>query len=420
MKVLVIGSGGRENALSWKLAESKKVTKVYFASGTKGMSEDGKIIHLNELASNDYEGLASFAQKEKIDLTVVGPDQALADGCVDIFQKKKLRVFGPTQAAAQAEASKDFAKEVMVGANIPTAEYKSFTNASEAILFIDSVEWSGVVVKKDGLALGKGVVVCESKEQAQTVARDFLESEDCDKIIVEELLVGREVSYFCLCDGKTFYTLGHACDYKRIRDNDEGPNTGGMGAYCPADWLSEMQQEEIEQRVIQPFIYEMEKRNAVFKGTLFVGFIMTENGPKVLEFNVRFGDPETQAMLPLLDEDLFEILMNCCDGKAERRRCKLKPGTAIHLVTAAHGYPGTEGIPVRKGDEIKIKQDELCGAKVFYAGVKKDGDKLFTNGGRVLGLTQVAKDRETAIKMIYQSVKGVSFQEMQFRGDIGK
>ncbi len=420
MKVLVIGSGGRESALAWKLAQSSKVNKVYIASGTQGAGTRDKVEHLNNLSSNNYEELANFALKEKIDLTVVGPDQALADGCVDIFKSKKLRVFGPSQAAAEAESSKAFAKNIMVAANIPTAEYRTFENPGEAVLFIDAVEWDGVVVKKDGLALGKGVVVCQSKDQAKEVARLFLEDPACEKIVVEELLVGKEVSYFCLCDGKTFYTLGHACDYKRIRTNDEGPNTGGMGAYCPADWLSDFHEDEIEQRVIQPFIHEMSNRGKHFMGTLFVGLIMTANGPKVLEFNVRFGDPETQAILPLLDEDLFDLLMNCCEGKAERRRCKLKPGSSVHVVAAAQGYPGTEGEPVRKGDEIEIKPDELRGSHLFLAGVKIEDGKYITNGGRVLGLTQVAKDRKEARKNIYEGIRGVKFEGMQFRSDIGR
>lgn len=418
---MVIGTGGRESALAWKLAQSKKVSKVYFAPGTKGFKEDGKIQYLNDFQGNDYKGLCNFALKEKIDLTVVGPDQALADGCVDIFESKKLNVFGPTQSAARAESSKDFSKELMVSANIPTAEYKSFEREVEAKAFIESVNWEGIVVKKDGLALGKGVVVCDTKEHAISTVEQFF-AEDPQKLVIEEKLVGKEVSYFCLCDGKTFYTLGHACDYKRIRDNDEGPNTGGMGAYCPADWLEQIQCEEIEQRIIQPFVSKMEEIGATFKGTLFVGLIITKDGPKVLEFNVRFGDPETQAILPLLDdeEDLFQILLNCTQGKADRRVIKLKAGSAVHLVTAAKGYPGTEGIPVKKGDKITIERSFDDSTSIFLAGVKKENEDLFTNGGRVLGITSIEKDRETARKTAYEAVKKVCFDDMQFRSDIGK
>lgn len=418
MKILVIGSGGREQAIASKIASSEDVEKVYIIPGGKGLGEVGDVINLN-LNYQSFDELALFAKNENIYLTIVGPDQALADGIVDVFEKHDLKIFGPSQKASKIESSKEFGKLIMEKADIPTAEYKSFTDSDSAQKFINEISWSGIVVKKDGLALGKGVIVCESKTHAKEVVLQFLESDESQKIIVEEFLEGPEVSHFALCDGNSFYRLGMACDYKRIRDDNHGPNTGGMGAYSPADWISEDELNLIEEKCVQPLISKMKEEGVPFKGVLFTGLMRTKDGPKVLEYNARFGDPETQCLLPLVDEDLLPIIENCIIGKGETRPIEMKGLSSVHLVAASYGYPGTEGVPVRKGDEIFLK-NILPETHLFFAGVKKENERLFTNGGRVIGLTTLGKDREEAREKAYIEINKIEFQDMQYRSDIGK
>ena len=424
MKVLVIGNGGRENALAWKLSQSSLVTKVYWTS-ENFITERGVLkgnIQCLPIPPNSYSELAQFAQKNEITLTLVGPDQALADGVVDIFQRQGLKVYGPTAQAAQIETSKSFAKKVMEVAGIPTADYREFTDVDKAQIYLKKASNTQHVVKKDGLALGKGVVVCQNKEQAQEVVKQFMIQDKCPKIIIEECLTGKELSFFAICDGNSFISLGYATDYKRARDDNEGPNTGGMGAYALVEWPSPPLVEHIEKEIVQKLLDEMARRGIPFKGTLFAGLINTSEGIKVLEFNARFGDPETQALLPLVTEDFAQLMANAVEGKLHLRKnrsLQLLAQTSVHVVMAAHGYPGTEGIPVRKGDVISLSnpgENEF----IFFAGVKKEQEKLLTSGGRVLGVTALAPDRESARKKAYGLVSKIHFEGMQFRKDIAQ
>ena len=421
MRVLVVGSGGREHALAWKLSQSSRVKKVYWTCPERsGGGNDS--IEIISISPGAYDELLQFAQRQSIDMTVVGPDQALADGIVNLFEGAGQRIYGPTREAAQIESSKAFAKKIMYQAEIPTALYREFSSLSEVNDYLSREPERPLVVKKDGLALGKGVVICPDKKLVQTTAQQFLERENCGKIIVEEFLSGKELSFFTICDGNKFFTLGYACDYKKIRDDDRGPNTGGMGAYALPHWVEDALVEEIEQNIIQKLLDEMASQGTPFKGTLFSGLIKTEEGIKVLEFNARFGDPETQALLPLVDEDLAQILYEASDEKlslGRNRRIQLQNQASVHVVMAAQGYPGTEGIPVRKGDPITLAPPGE-NEHIFFAGAKEGPNGPITNGGRVLGVTALAPKIEKARQKAYALVKKIHFQGMQFRKDIAK
>lgn len=426
MKLLVVGSGGREHALSWKLAQSPKVEKVFVAPGNPGMALESNL-QLVPLAIHQQRELADFCKKEGVEFVVVGPDQALADGLVNFFESQGIAAFGPTKEAAQIEASKAFSKDLMKSLGIPTAKYLNCVSVQEAHQFLDSQPWGdGWVIKADGLALGKGVVVCESKDEAKKVCADFLGGAfgaSSAKIVIEERLLGREVSAFHLCDGQNGVPLAMACDHKRIFDGDRGPNTGGMGAFTPADWVNADLGQKIQSEVVNPLLKGMAAKGIPFKGVLFTGLMITKTGPKVLEFNARFGDPETQAILPLLSDDLLPWLEACQKGTLHKMSAsgpQLKAGSSVHVVWAAEGYPGD----VKKGDRIEIPGDALPGAawekagvKVFFAGVSGAGNALNTNGGRVLGVTAWGKNRNEARARAYDS--SISFRGMQRRSDVG-
>ncbi len=423
MRLLVVGGGGREHALAWKLSESPKVEMVFVTPGNPGISLEEKVRCVGSL---DFPGIATFCEKEKVTFVVVGPDQALADGLVDFLEARGIATFGPTQSAARIEYSKAFSKELMKEQSIPTARFESFTDFREAEKFLRSVDWgSGWVIKADGLALGKGVVVAESREEALATARDFLEAgamgEAGRRIVVEERLLGREVSAFFLCDGVRGVPLGFACDYKRIGDGDQGPNTGGMGAYSPADWLPEGTEQLVQEKVIVPLLAALADRKTPFKGIVFVGLMITNTGPKVIEFNARFGDPETQALLPLLAEDLLPWLQAAREGALERMPSagpEKKNQHAVHVVMAAHGYPGGKGVVVRKGDTIRLPSRPE--AKIFFAGVGKAGEDFVTAGGRVLGVTALGETRAEARALAYKEIEQVHFLGSQRRSDVGQ
>ncbi|MCO5141795.1 MAG: phosphoribosylamine--glycine ligase [Oligoflexia bacterium] len=426
MKVLVVGSGGREHALSWVLSKSKRVEKVFVAPGNPGMDE-AKIETLPELAASDFAQIKNFLLEKKIDLCVIGPDQALADGIVD-FLKDQVVVLGPTKQAARIESSKAFSKELMGKAKIPTAKHFVFSSLSELEKFSQSQDWGdGWVVKADGLALGKGVVVCENWPHVISSAKRMFAGEMGDAgttIVLEERLLGRELSGFYLCDGITYRELGFACDYKRLLDNNMGPNTGGMGSYSPVDWLVEADKKKISETIVEPLLKQMKSEEFPFVGFLFVGLMMTSSGPKVIEFNARSGDPETQTYLPRLEEDLAELFLAAAKGELSSYSKALRTSqqTAVHIVLAAEGYPGTEGKSVVKGDLIQVSDDlkrATDDCKVFYAGVKKKDQDLITSGGRVLGLTVFAKDRESARALAYEKIEKIQFRGLQKRRDIG-
>lgn len=427
VKLLVIGSGGREHAMAWRLALDAGVEKVFVCPGNPGMEGDvaGKV-SCTGIAAGDFEKIAAFVKENGVTFVAVGPDQALADGAVDFLEAKGIPAFGPTKAASRIEWSKAYSKDLMKAAGIPTARYETFTSLDAARKFLESVEWgSGWVVKADGLALGKGVVVCDSREQGLAFCAELFGGAmgaAGSTVVIEERLAGREVSAFFLCDGERGACLGLACDYKRIFDGDQGPNTGGMGAFTPADWLPAGFAETVAKQVTVPLLSEMKKRGNPFKGVLFIGLMVDQGRFKVLEFNARFGDPETQALLPMMGEDLLPWLKACREGKLSSMpatNIKMKPGAAVHVVSAAEGYPGTP----KKGDAISVDRSFAAswetGVKLFFAGVSKSGDAFSTNGGRVLGVTALGEDRAEAREKAFEWTSKVSFRGRQRRLDVG-
>ncbi len=433
MNVLILGTGGREHALAWKCSLSSKVEKVIVSPGNIGMSYDEKI-QIQNLDLNNHNTIIEYVKKNNIALTIVGPENLLADGIVDSFQAKGLPIFGPSKKASQIESSKAFSKDLMKECYVPTADYRVFIDAGQAREFVENCQWAdGIVVKCDGLAAGKGVVVTTNKKDALDAIEELLVQDKLgiknDKIVLEERLVGREVSSFFLCEGEHFFFLGDACDYKTLRDEGQGPNTGGMGTYSPADWVNENIQAEIEEKVVAPLLKCMKDKGIPYTGVLFVGLMITDNGPKVIEFNCRFGDPETQVLLPRIESDLVEYFYQAACGKLSEivnKKINYSDKTGVHLVLASKGYPGTEGIPVQKGIEIKWDRDfyqdleKKKVGKLFFAGVKEENNKLVTNGGRVLGLSCLALDRKSTRDEVYKNIEKVNFEGSQRRGDIGQ
>jgi len=428
MRILVIGSGGREHALVWKIAQSKLVDKIFCAPGNGGITQQAECI---DIKAEDIPRLLDFSRKEKIDLTVVGPEVPLAQGIVDEFTNYKLSIFGPTKLAAQLEASKVFAKELMLKYNVPTAKCKIFDNADEAKKYIERI---GVpcVVKADGLAQGKGVIVAKTIDEAKQAVTSIMEKkifgESGNKVIVEECLEGQEASIIVITDSKEVVTLASSQDHKRIFDNDSGPNTGGMGAYSPAPVVTQELFKEILDKIVYRIIGGLTKEGIDYRGALYAGIMITEDGPKVLEFNVRFGDPENQAIMPRLKSDLVEAMLATTEGNLSKftrfggltwdsRAC-------VCVVCASGGYPGD----YEKGKEI-FGLDEAAKMKdvvVFHAGTKKVANptsplpRLVTNGGRVLGVTGLGHTIKEAIDKTYRAVEKISFERMHYRRDIGR
>ncbi|MFA6237658.1 MAG: phosphoribosylamine--glycine ligase [Bacteriovorax sp.] len=426
--VLVIGSGGREHAIAYKLSQSGLVNSVYVAPGNPGMMKSSSKIKTVNIKVTDPAGLLSFAMKEKIDFTFVGPEVALSLGVVDLFREQNLLIIGPTKAASMLESSKAFAKKIMMEANVPTAGYKEFKNSNEAISYIHSSPFEKMVVKCDGLAAGKGVIVCSTKNEAihavNAFMNDSLLGENIDHIIIEDFLEGIEVSAFALCNsnGDSHMFLGTACDHKRLRDGDHGPNTGGMGVFSPAPLFSDEDEAWINTHVFSPMLKTMKKNGTPFSGILFAGLMKTKSGWSVLEFNVRLGDPETQVLLPLIDEDLFPAFLSAAKGELEKYAApKKKKLAGVHVVMAALGYPGTEGIKIRSGDKIVIDQQfsTLKNDYLFFAGVDIADDQLVTSGGRVLGVTALRENFTEARKSAYELVSSIHFEGAQYRTDIG-
>ncbi|MFH1202512.1 MAG: phosphoribosylamine--glycine ligase [Candidatus Omnitrophota bacterium] len=417
MKILVIGSGGREHALVWKIAQSKLVDKIFCAPGNGGISALAECL---DIKAEDTHALMAFARKEKIDLIVVGPEAPLASGIVDEFASNKIKIFGPNKRAAQLEASKVFAKEIMAKYAVPTADFKVFDKAQEAKEYIDTV---GVpcVVKADGLAQGKGVFVAKTTEEAKQAIFSMMEErifgDAADKIIVEECLEGPEASILAVTDGKSILPLASSQDHKRVFDNDQGPNTGGMGAYSPAPVVSEALFKEILDTVIQRTINGLINEGILYQGVLYAGIMITKNGPKVLEFNVRFGDPETQAILPRLNSDLVEVMLDTIDGKLNKIKLDWSRQACVCVVCASGGYPGD----YEKGKEISGLEEtkKMKDVEVFHAGTKKSSGKYFTNGGRVLGVTGLGNTVKEAIDKTYQAAEKIHFEGMHYRKDIG-
>lgn len=417
MNVLIVGSGGREHVLAWKIKQSPKVKKIYCATGNGGISQVAECVNI---AVDNIEGLVDFAKNKKIDLTVVGPEAPLVAGIVDEFEKEDLKIFGPNKIAAQLEGSKIFSKEFMHRHHIPTANFRSFSDIEEAKRFLTGARIP-IVVKASGLAAGKGVFVCNSKEEAEDALDKIMGQkifkEAGDEVVIEECLSGQEASILAISDGENHVILEPSQDHKRIFDDDMGPNTGGMGAYSPAPVITGHVLNQIQAYVLSPAINGMRNEGTPFKGVLYAGLMITEDGPKVLEFNVRFGDPETQVVLPRLKSDLVDVLLASCEGGLERIRMDWDTRACVCVVMSSGGYPGEyeKGKEITGLDDAAKDEDTI----VFHAGTKKEGGKILTFGGRVLGVTSLGRDIENTIKKVYEAVEKIKFGRCFFRRDIG-
>lgn len=415
MKVCVIGNGGREHALAWRLSISSSVTKVYAIPGSAAMSECAELVGIDWQQSDH---LINFLKDNQVDLVVVGPEAPLVAGLADTLNKAGIPVFGPSKAAAQLEGSKVFAKDLMKKYNIPTAAYGVFHKVDEAKEFIGQTG-APIVVKADGLAAGKGVVVAMTIDEANAAVEDMLSGnrfgEAGSTVVIEEFMEGEEASLLAFVDGKTVVPMIASQDHKRIFDGDKGPNTGGMGTYAPAPVLTDTLRDEAMKTILEPMVAAMENEGMPYVGCLYAGLMITPQGPKVVEFNARFGDPETQVVLPLLDSDLGQIMMACATGTLTADMVKWKDSSAACVILASKGYPETSS----KGDVIHgdIKQHDTT--IVFHSGTKLVGDEYVTNGGRVLGVVGLGKDLRTALDRAYGRIEHINFEGMQYRTDIG-
>lgn len=416
MKIMVVGGGGREHALVWKLSQSPRVKKIYCAPGNAGIA---KIAECVDISIDDISALGRFARQKGIHYTLVGPEAPLADGIVNYFEAAGLKIFGPSEQAAELESSKVFAKRIMDKYDIPTAKYKVFTDSELAIKYVRKI---GIpcVIKAEGLAAGKGVIVAHDEQTAidaiKAMLIDRVFGYAGERIIVEECLVGEEVSMIAFTDGKTVLPMLPAQDHKAINDNDTGPNTGGMGAYCPAPICPPELQEKVLKEILIPTIKGMETENRPFKGVIYAGLMITSEGPKVLEFNVRFGDPEAQPQIMMLDTDLIDIVEAVINESLDKITLKWKDGASVCVVMASGGYPGD----YKKGIPISGLENVPSGVQVFHAGTALKDGRIVTAGGRVLGITSVGKNVFSAIENAYSAVSAISFDGMHYRTDIGK
>ena len=390
MKVLIVGSGGREHAIAWKVAQSPKVDKIYCAPGNAGIEEYAECVNIGAM---EFDKLVAFAKEKEIDLTIIGMDDPLVGGVVDAFEAEGLRVFGPRKNAAIIEGSKAFSKDLMKKYKIPTAAYENFTDPDEAIKYLETAKMP-IVLKADGLALGKGVLICntleEAKEGVKTLMLDKQFGDAGNEIVIEEFMTGREVSVLAFCDGKTIKCMTSAQDHKRAKDGDQGLNTGGMGTFSPSPFYNDEVEAFCEKYVYQSTIDAMASEGRPFTGILFTGLMITEDGPKVLEYNARFGDPEAQVVLPRMKNDIIDVMEACIDGKLSDVELEFEDNAAVCVVLASDGYPEKydKGFEIKGLDTFKGKD----GYYVFHAGTKFDGDKIVTNGGRVLGVVAKGED----------------------------
>lgn len=416
MQVLIIGSGAREHALAWKIKQSRQVKKIYAACGNGGIAGLAECVNINP---EDTHGLVNFALQHKIDLTVVGPEAPLVLGLVDEFKHKGLDIFGPIKQAARLEGSKVFAKKIMKKYNVPTAAFEVFSDAKLAYKYLEGRKFP-LVIKADGLAAGKGVLIVKSKGEAHLAVKQIMEDKVFgragDNLIIEECLNGEEASILAVCDGKNFVTLVSSQDHKRINDGDVGPNTGGMGAYSPAPVVTKEILAEVETKVIRPMIDGMQKEGTPYKGVLYVGVMLTDEGPRVLEFNTRFGDPETQVVLPPLKSDLIDIMQHAINGDILKEKLIWEDVFCVCVVLASGGYPGA----YRKGYEItgleyfKDKKDVF----VFHAATKLLQNTIVTDGGRVLSVVAKDPNLTTALDTVYGAINNIKFTDMHYRSDI--
>ncbi|NPV43374.1 MAG: phosphoribosylamine--glycine ligase [Firmicutes bacterium] len=418
MKVMVVGGGGREHTLVWKIKQSPLVKEIYCAPGNAGIERIAVCINI---PAEDIEALAEFALNEKIDLTVVGPEAPLTMGIVDEFEKRGLKVFGPSKKAAEIEGSKVFAKELMERYGIPTAHYRVFDDPIEAGEYIKD-KGAPVVVKADGLAAGKGVIVALTEDEALEGVKRIMKDREFgragDRIVVEEYLEGPEVSILAFTDGNTVIPMVSAQDHKRVYDNDRGPNTGGMGAFAPSPVYTPDIARVVENEILKKTIDAMKRENRPYKGVLYAGLMITSKGPKVLEFNCRFGDPEAQAVLPLLESDLVSVMQAVIDGRLDEAEIRWKDKKAVCVIMASGGYPRK----YEKGFKISgiEEAEKIEGITVFHAGTAKKGDSIVTAGGRVLGVTALGDNLDSAARLAYKGVEKISFKGAHYRKDIGR
>lgn len=418
MKVLIVGSGGREHAIAWKVAQSKKVDKIYCAPGNAGISQIAECV---DIGAMEFDKLVSFAKEKEIDLTVIGMDDPLVGGVVDEFEKAGLRVFGPRKNAAILEGSKAFSKDLMKKYNIPTASYETFNSPDEAVKYLETSKYP-IVLKADGLAFGKGVLICNTKEEAmdgvKTLMLDKQFGSAGNTIVVEEFMTGREVSVLSFVDGNTIKIMTSAQDHKRAMDGDKGLNTGGMGTFSPSPFYTEEVDAFCKKYIYQATVDAMKAEGREFKGIIFFGLMLTEEGPKVLEYNARFGDPETQVVLPRMKNDIVEVFEACVDGTLDTITLEFEDNAAVCVVLASEGYPVQyeKGYPIKGLEKFEGKDSYF----VFHAGTKFADGVLVTNGGRVLGVTATGSDLKTARENAYDAVKWVEFDNKYMRNDIGK
>lgn len=419
MNVLLIGSGGREHALVWKIRQSPFLSKLYAAPGNAGIAELAECIPIQ---AEDLEGLTRFAREKEIDLTIVGPEAPLAQGIVDRFYTEGLKIFGPTKAASEIESSKIFAKELMVRAGVPTAEFKIFSDAAQAKHHLIESE-PPFVIKADGLAAGKGVVVASTCEDAVQAVTDFMEKkslgESGSRVLIEERLEGEEVSVLVLADGENFIPLASAQDHKRLMDMDRGPNTGGMGAYSPCPFLSQENFYKVLDKTVRPILQTLAKEGKPYRGVLYAGLMLTKNGPSVLEYNCRFGDPETQAILPRLKSDLLPIFLEIAEGRFPQKPLEWDERHSLNVVMVSSGYPGSyeKGSVITGLELVSVREDIF----IFHAGTSRNTEgELVTSGGRVLSVTALGETLRAAQEKAYQGVYQIRFEGAQFRKDIGR
>lgn len=419
MKVLIVGGGGREHAIAWKVAQSPKVDKLYCAPGNAGIAEIAECVPIGAM---EFDKLVAFAKEQEIDLTVIGMDDPLVGGVVDAFEAAGLRVFGPRKNAAVLEGSKAFSKDLMKKYNIPTAAYETFTDPEEALAYLETAPIP-TVLKADGLALGKGVLICntleEAKEGVKTLMMDKQFGSAGDKIVIEEFMTGREVSVLSFVDGNTIKIMTSAQDHKRALDGDQGLNTGGMGTFSPSPFYTEEVNVFCKKYIYQATVDAMKAEGRPFQGIIFFGLMLTGDGPKVLEYNARFGDPETQVVLPRMKNDIVEIFEACIDGTLDQYTLDFEDNAAVCVVLASEGYPVKydKGFPIEGLDAFKEHEGYYC----FHAGSKFDGEgRIVTNGGRVLGVTAKGRDLKDARKNAYAATEWVSFANKYMRHDIGK
>lgn len=418
MKVLIVGSGGREHAIAWKVARSPRVEKIYCAPGNAGIEEYAECVNIGAM---EFEKLAAFAKEKEIDLTVIGMDDPLVGGVVDVFEKEGLRVFGPRANAAILEGSKAFSKDLMKKYHIPTAAYENFNDPQAALAYLETAKFP-IVLKADGLALGKGVLICNDLEEAKAgvktimLDKQFGASGNC--MVIEEFMTGREVSVLSFVDGKTIKTMTSAQDHKRAGDGDTGLNTGGMGTFSPSPFYTKEIDEFCQKHIYQPTVDAMAAEGREFKGIIFFGLMLTADGPRVLEYNARFGDPETQVVLPRMKTDIVDVFEACIDGTLDETELEFEDNAAVCVVLASAGYP----VKYEKGFVIRGLEnfEDKDGYYVFHAGSKRTDEGIVTNGGRVLGVTATGKDLKEARANAYEAVNWIDFDNKYYRHDIGK